>query len=146
MFANSRPSASNFNFFSRSLEQFFLTQVRTILVTKYRFSIVWILCTFLPDSLINKHALLVFVDFFHQTFSCIIKEKKFHVINENNIPIYSFIMACLFISEFRVTEFEISCQMGKLFLLFRVKMFYSLKHVYSLFLQKVRSAEIKDFN
>ena len=34
-FANSRPSASNFKSFCRSLEQFLLTEVRTILIIKY---------------------------------------------------------------------------------------------------------------
>ena len=36
-FEKSRPSASNFKSFSRSLEIFFSQQVRTILVTKYHF-------------------------------------------------------------------------------------------------------------
>ena len=39
IFENSRPSTSNFESFSRSLEQFFSQLVRTILVTKYHFYI-----------------------------------------------------------------------------------------------------------
>ena len=44
-FANYRPSASNFQSFSRSLEQFFSQWVRTILLTKYHFGFLtfWLL-------------------------------------------------------------------------------------------------------
>ena len=38
-FSNSRPSASNFKSFSRSLGNFFSQLVRTILVTKYHFQL-----------------------------------------------------------------------------------------------------------